>query len=206
VQPTTKTPLRRYGKSDKETQANCNPRAAPGGWSKPVVIETQRGPGGYQVTWRSRAACHRGCTVGRFVSVTRASFLAALVALVLAGAAPGSHLEAGPTARVGAIYFDGWACPLSNFHFKGLLSGQFAAREPLNGWRDNSVESMRTQLTWAHQDGIGFFLFDWYRENADPCLNVALQNYKSLGDHHGVGFALLLVHNDVFAISPQEWP
>jgi hypothetical protein len=144
--------------------------------------------------------------VGRFVSVIRASFLVALFALVLAGAAPGSRREAGPAARVGAIYFDGWACPLSNFHFKGLISGQFAAREPLNGWRDNSVESMRTQLTWAHQDGIGFFLFDWYRENVDPCLNVALQNYKSLGDHHGVGFALLLVNDNVDAISPQEWP
>jgi len=30
----------------------------------------------------------------------------------------------------------------------------------------------------AHEDGIGFFLFDWYRENVDPCLDVALQNYK----------------------------
>src|SRR5262249_58315310 len=39
-----------------------------------------------------------------------------------------------------------------------------------------------------------------------PCLNVALQNYKSLGDHHGVGFALLLVNDNVDAISPQEWP
>ena len=144
--------------------------------------------------------------VGRFVTVRGRSFLIALVALVLAGAAPGANRESEPTARVGAIYFDGWACPVSNFHFKGLLSGPFAARKPLNGWRDNSVESMRTQLTWAHQDGIGFFLFDWYRENVDPCLDIALQNYKSLSDHHGVGFALLLVHNDVFAISPQEWP
>ncbi len=67
-------------------------------------------------------------------------FLIALVALVLAGAAPGANRESEPTARVGAIYFDGWACPLSNFHFKGLLSGPFAARKPLNGWRDNSIE------------------------------------------------------------------
>src|SRR5437879_2452851 len=37
VQPTTKTPLRRYGKPDNETQANRNPSAAPGGCSKPIV-------------------------------------------------------------------------------------------------------------------------------------------------------------------------
>jgi hypothetical protein len=145
--------------------------------------------------------------VGRFAKVRRGSFLIALVlVLVLGAVSPGASSGSGPTARVGAIYFDGWACPLSNFHFNGLLSGSFATREPLDGWRDNSVESMRTQLTWAHQDGIGFFLFDWYRENVDPCLDVALQNYKSLSEHHGVGFALLLVNNDVFAISPTEWP
>lgn len=147
-------------------------------------------------------------TGGTIRHVGARSFLIALLALLLAGAAPGTGAsrESEPTARVGAIYFDGWACSLSNFHFKGLLSGPFAARKPLDGWRDNSVVSMRTQLTWAHQDGIGFFLFDWYRENVDPCLDVALQNYTSLSDHHGVGFALLLVHNDVFAISQQEWP
>jgi Glycosyltransferase WbsX len=140
--------------------------------------------------------------------VRRSLALFAAVSLVVVAAAPSrpADVPSVPNARVGAIYFDGWACPLSNFHFNGLLYSPFSGREPLYGWRDNSVESMRTQMTWAHQDGIGFFLFDWYRENVDPCLDVALQNYKSLSDHHGVGFALLLVHNDVFTISPSEWP
>jgi hypothetical protein len=133
------------------------------------------------------------------------AFVAACAAALLLTAAA-ARPATSPSARVGAIYFDGWSCPLSNFHFNGLLFSPFSGREPLYGWRDNSVESMRTQLTWAHQDGIGFFLFDWYRENVDPCLDVALQNYKSVNDHQRVGFALLLVHNDVFAISPNEWP
>jgi hypothetical protein len=54
----------------------------------------------------------------------------------------------------------------------GLLYSPFSGREPLYGWRDNSVESMRTQMSWAHQDGIEFFLFDWCRGNVDPCLDV----------------------------------
>ena len=132
--------------------------------------------------------------------------LCVLALLVLLPIQSGSAATSEPAARVGAVYFDGWACPLSNFHFNGLVDGPYTGRQPLYGWRDNSRESMRTQLTWAHQDGIGFFLFDWYRENVDPCLNVAHDNYLALRDHHGVGFALLYVNHDPFGVSPAEWP
>jgi hypothetical protein len=113
---------------------------------------------------------------------------------------------AGPSARVGAIYFDGWACPLSNFHFNGLLKGPYSTRRPLSGWRDDSLDALRAQLRWAHADGIGFFLFDWYREGVDPCLNVAHDNYLRLHDHAGVGFALLYVNHDPFGVPPAAWP
>ena len=120
----------------------------------------------------------------------------------------GTHAKAQgtPAARIGAIYFDGWACPLTNFHFKGLVSGKFAGRRPLSGWRDDTPQAMQAQLRWAHSDGIGFFLFDWYREDVDPCLNVAHDNYLKLHDHEGVGFALLYVNHDPFGVSPAEWP
>jgi len=132
--------------------------------------------------------------------------LCVLALLALLPIESGGAATREPVARVGAIYFDGWACPLSNFHFNGLVNGPYTGRQPLYGWRDDSQESMRTQLTWAHQDGIGFFLFDWYRENVDPCLNIAHDNYLSLRDHHGVGFALLYVNHDPFGVSPSEWP
>ena len=111
-----------------------------------------------------------------------------------------------PAARIGAIYFDGWACPLTNFHFKGLLGSKFAGRRPLSGWRDNTPQAMQAQLRWAHSDGIAFFLFDWYREDIDPCLNVAHDNYLKLHNHEGVGLALLYVNHDPFGVSPAEWP
>ena len=135
--------------------------------------------------------------------------VAALVGALslLVGGAAGSVPASGiPSGRVGAIYFDGWACPLSNFHFKGLVSGKFSGRRPLSGWRDATPEAMEAQLRWAHDDGIGFFLFDWYREDVDPCLNVAHDNYLKLADHAGVDFALLYVNHDPFGVSPAEWP
>jgi hypothetical protein len=104
-----------------------------------------------------------------------------------------------PAARVGAFYFEGWSGQTTNFHFSGLAypgpNGQFPGERPLYGWRDNTMESMRTQLSWAHQDGISFFVFDWF---VDPSYGVdnAHDNYLKLRDHHGVGFALMYVGND----------
>jgi len=109
---------------------------------------------------------------------------------------------------LGAFYFDGWADSTTNFHFAGLFTPQFKSREPLYGWRDNALETMRTQLTWAHQDGIGFFVFDWYSD-AHPdsvLLNHAHDNYLRLKDHQGVGYALLYVNQDPFVVTPAKWP
>lgn len=132
--------------------------------------------------------------------------VASLALLALVPAAARTATPPSPSPQVGAVYFDGWACPLTNDHFSGLLDGPYSGRQPLFGWRDNTRESMRTQLSWAHQDGIGFFLFDWYRENIDPCVNVAHDNYVALGNHQGVGFALMYVNHDPFGVSPEEWP
>jgi hypothetical protein len=141
----------------------------------------------------------------------RSAIIVGGLALVLAAGGAGLAADRGrtltsPSARVGAIYFDGWACPLSNFHFNGLVKGPYSTRRPLFGWRDDSPDAMRAQLRWAHADGIGFFLFDWYREGIDPCLNVAHDNYLRLHDHAGVGFALLYVNHDPFGVPPAAWP
>ena len=47
-------------------------------------------------------------------------------------------------------YFDGWADPVSSFHYDGLVrsgvNGQFSQYRPLSGWRDNTLASMRVSL------------------------------------------------------------
>jgi hypothetical protein len=130
-----------------------------------------------------------------------------LAACLFLPSAGSSAAEATPSARVGAFYFDGWAGPLSSFHFGGLIGTEFSKRRPLYGWRDNTLESMRTQLSWAHQNGISFFAFDWYY-NPDPVngpINMAHDNYLKLRDHNGVGFALNYVNQDGDLIPPDQW-
>jgi hypothetical protein len=129
----------------------------------------------------------------------------ALLALVPAAARPSA--EPTPSARVGAFYFDGWAGPLTSFHFGGLLGTQFSGRRPLSGWRDNTPEALEAQLRWAHEDGIGFFAFDWYY-NPDPGngpINMAHDTYLKLHDHDGVGYALNYVNQPGFVVPPDQW-
>ncbi|HEX9123175.1 MAG TPA: glycoside hydrolase family 99-like domain-containing protein [Actinomycetota bacterium] len=112
--------------------------------------------------------------------------------------------------RLGVYYFGGWSGPLSNFHFDGLLSGAYADRQPLYGWRDDSTSTMRIQLSWARRMGIGFFNFLWYWrperiEVEDPSLNTALGNYLALPDHQGVDFAITYTNHRPFAVPLKRW-
>ncbi len=124
---------------------------------------------------------------------------------LVAGLTPGK-----PAARIGAYYFDGWA-NRCNGHFSGLLSPPYAGREPLSGWRDSTPAALRSQLVWAHRDGVAFFIFDWYyRGAAGPPrahnhVNTALRIYRSLPRHDHVGFALLYVDSGPFTVPPDRW-
>jgi hypothetical protein len=132
---------------------------------------------------------------------------ASLALLALVPALARTSTVPTPSARVGAFYFDGWAGPLSSFHFGGLLGTQFSGRRPLSGWRDNTPQAIEAQLRWAHADGIGFFAFDWYY-NPDPGngpINMAHDTYLKLRDHDGVGFALNYVNQPGFVIPSDQW-
>ena len=124
---------------------------------------------------------------------------------------PRAVAGAGSAVRAGAYYFDGWAGPLDDFHFRGLVSGRYAGREPLYGWRDDTPRSMEIQLEWAHRYGIRFFAFDWYYRpgrTQSPLLNHALGLYRRLPDHHGVGYAITYVNTNTgedFVVRPSAW-
>ncbi|MCU1316986.1 MAG: hypothetical protein JWN63_2308 [Candidatus Acidoferrum typicum] len=126
---------------------------------------------------------------------------------VLAAASPASTQA---HARLGAYYFDGWAGPLTNFHFKGMPNGPYQDREPLSGWQDNNNCAVEQQLAWAHSFGIDFFVFDWYFNTAvtDPTgedLNSALKITHALPDRHGMQYAILYVNSPPFVIGPADW-
>jgi hypothetical protein len=110
---------------------------------------------------------------------------------------------------LGFYYFDGWSGPLTNFHFTGLLSGQFTGREPVTGWQDDSSCSVEQQLAWARSFGIDFFVFDWYfnATTQDPGenLNSALQLTHKMYNRHGMQYAILYVDSPPFVATPADW-
>ena len=130
---------------------------------------------------------------------------AVLGLLALAGLLPSRAPAATgdtPIARVGAYYFDGWAGSFSGFHFTGLRGGPFEERRPLFGWSDRPRTTMPTQLRWAADTGLDFFVFDWYwhaHATAYPYLNRGLDNYRATptSERAGVGFAIAYVNVSV---------
>jgi streptogramin lyase len=186
---------------------HIQPSGVPGGWtfshfsrpsiSRPVGITT----GTDGALWFTN---YDGNSIGRITTsgtVTQMTASSGALSQVTRAPSANQTATATPSARVGVFYFDGWGGPLSNYHFDGLArpgpvggppNGQFPERQPLYGWRDDTVETMRTQLAWARQAGIGFFNFEWYNYSSPPSdpINGALGNYMKLKDHNGVGFAL----------------
>jgi Glycosyltransferase WbsX/IPT/TIG domain len=113
-------------------------------------------------------------------------------------------------ARLGAYYFDGWAGPLTEFHFNGLVSSSYQGREPLSGWRDDNACAVEQQLAWAHAFGLSFFVFDWYFNGSviEPTddLNSAFKITRSLPDRHGMQYAILYVNQGPFKITNSaDW-
>jgi hypothetical protein len=127
-------------------------------------------------------------------------------------AIPNLAAPAGQTlARVGSYYFDGWAGPLTEFHFNGLVNGTYQDRQPLSGWRDDNTCAVEQQLVWAHNSGIDFFVFDWYFNptSVEPAsvedLNSAINITHALPDRHGMQYAILYVDSDPFVVGPADW-
>ena len=60
----------------------------------------------------------------------------------------------------------------------------------------------------GHSFGLNFFVFDWYYNVAafeDDNLNNALQLTKSLGDRHGMQFAIMYTDANPFTVPPDQW-
>ena len=111
----------------------------------------------------------------RHVPMTTLRCLLPSLLLTVATASAGE-----PRATVGAYYFDGWAGSSERWkddpawtklhpptHLTKRMIEEFADREPIWGWRDDTLEIMERQIDLAADHGIAFFAFCWYW-NKDP--------------------------------------
>lgn len=110
-------------------------------------------------------------------------------------------------ANVGAYYFDGWTGAFP-YHITERLTTEFFDREPVWGWRDDSLEVVELQIDFAADNGLGFFAFDWYYpegpEKESP-LNTGLELYLKAKNKERLQFCLLAVNHHGFLIGPEDW-
>ena len=57
-------------------------------------------------------------------------------------------------------------------HYTRRLATEFADREPLWGWRDDTPEIMRRQIDLAADHGVAFFSFCWYWHDNKGPINI----------------------------------
>jgi hypothetical protein len=120
---------------------------------------------------------------------------------------------ATPRATVGAYYFGGWAGRSSRWqddaawtslhpptHLTKRIVEDFPDREPIWGWRDDSLEIMEQQIDLAADHGIAFFAFCWYwnedREKiAQDPKHAGLQLFLKAKNNHRLKFCLLVANH-----------
>ena len=141
----------------------------------------------------------------------------------------GSHTVATPPsalprATVGAYYFDGWAGKSNRWqddsawttrnpptHLTKRMIEEFADREPIWGWRDDSLAIMERQIDLAADHGIAFFAFCWYwnkdpqKVDQDP-KHIGLQLFLKAKNNHRLKFCLLVAnHGGYLFQGADEW-
>ncbi len=133
--------------------------------------------------------------------------LSLVIGLVSLISAPAQTASDAPV-KIGAYYFDGWTG--KTFHITERLKTEFANREPVWGWKDDTVEIMEQQIDLAAKGGLSFWSFCWYWSEAgghdtDPH-NAALGLYLQAKNRSQLQFCLLVANHKGYRIGPKDWP
>lgn len=153
--------------------------------------------------------------------------LAGVIAIVLTTAAA---QESGPPQKnitAGAYYFDGWAGRNEHAgetnepwaldaptHLTRRMVEEFPEREPLWGWRDDSLSIMERQIDLAADNGLAFFAFCWYWHDNGRAINrqaiagnplhTSLELFLKARNNQRLKFCLLVANHEGFEIEGTE--
>lgn len=132
-----------------------------------------------------------------------------------------------PNLKIGAYYFDGWAgrsyladdpdepwAANAPSHLTRRMLEEFPEREPVWGWRDDSLEIMERQIDLAADHGLAFFAFCWYWHDNQQAINVqailddskftGLELFLQARNNHRMKFCLLIANHDWYEITGTE--
>jgi hypothetical protein len=125
-----------------------------------------------------------------------------------------------PRALVGAYYFDGWAgrregageaawARNAPTHLTERMVTDFPEREPVWGWRDDSLPIMERQIDLAADAGIGFFAFCWYwhpeeKDIRNDSKHTGLELFLKAKNRERMQFCLLVANHAGFLLPDEE--
>jgi hypothetical protein len=146
-------------------------------------------------------------------------FAAATSAGAAAAAAP-APAAAKPRAQVGAYYFDGWAgahdeagkadwARNAPTHLTKRMLDEFPGREPVWGWRDDSLPVMERQIDLAADHGLAFFAFCWYWHEDEKAIrddpkHTGLELFLKARNNDRMKFCLLVANHAGFEIKGEK--
>jgi len=138
---------------------------------------------------------------------TLIAFALGLLLLPAAGQTPSDAAGKAAPAKIGAYYFDGWNP--NDSHVTDRLKTEFANREPVWGWYDDTGKIMEQQIDLAANAGLSFWSFCWYwpeKEDKQTPLNQALSLYLKAPNRDRLGFCLMVANHGGYRIGPKDWP
>lgn len=153
-----------------------------------------------------------------------------VIALAMTTRPVSIHAETTPSgakASVGAYYFDGWAgqsrwannpdqpwAPNAPTHLTRRMIEEFPEREPIWGWRDDSLPIMEQQIDLAADHGLEWFAFCWYWHDDGKTINraaiesdpkhVGLNLFLKASNNSRLKFCLLVANHAGFNIKGED--
>jgi Glycosyltransferase WbsX/TAT (twin-arginine translocation) pathway signal sequence len=156
------------------------------------------------------------------MTTDRRTFLKASAMAAAASGIPVLSQAAGQphTYEVGAYYFPNWHVDARNeqIHGKGWTEwrmlqyaqprfpGHRHPKVPLWGYEDESIPSVfEKKIHAATDNGVTYFIFDWYWYEDRPFLNAGLdQGYLGASNHDRVKFCLMWANHDWVNLYPAK--
>jgi len=155
------------------------------------------------------------------------AFVAMLAAFPATGAEARGTTQEDNKMTVGAYYFGGWAgrhelaedpkeawARNAPTHLTRRMIEEFPEREPVWGWRDDSIAIMEQQIDLAADHGLAFFAFCWYWHDDAKSINeeaisddpkhTSLELFLKAKNNHRMKFCLLVANHQGFAIKGAE--
>jgi hypothetical protein len=121
--------------------------------------------------------------------------------------------EAAPRAVLGAYYFEGWSED-NDFHLSSSLRNDYPEREPIWGWLNDSLRHMELQIDLAADNGISYFAFCWYWDDAngpinEPAImnnriNSGVARFLEAENNNRMQFCFLVANHAGFEITGTE--